>query len=149
MEEPRQHCKISPGRVFLFFKIYETFCKLTKQIMHKSILDESPNYMINAFYGAKMRNFGEISMSCLSSIHFFTLFGNFYPKHKKIKKKFEKSRKNPIFFGNFSKNGRILDLRGSGLPDHRFSFVKKLFFLISIYTLWTDSLCKPEDPAVS
>jgi hypothetical protein len=34
-----------------------------------------------AFYGAKMRNFGEISMSCLSSIHFFTFFGNFYPYH--------------------------------------------------------------------
>jgi hypothetical protein len=40
--------------------------------MHESI-DESPIFVnrdIYAFYGAKMRNFGEPSMSCLSSIHF-------------------------------------------------------------------------------
>jgi hypothetical protein len=31
------------------------------------------------------------------------------------------------------KNGLNLDFSGSGLPDHRFSFVKKLFFLISTH----------------
>jgi hypothetical protein len=30
---------------------------------------------------AKMRNFGEISMSCLFSMHFITFFENFYPYH--------------------------------------------------------------------
>jgi hypothetical protein len=52
----------------------------------------------------------------------------------------EKVFKTP-FFWNFSKYGRILDFTGSGLPDHRFSFVKKLFFL-SFYPHWTDSLCQ-------
>jgi hypothetical protein len=49
---------------------------------------------------------------------------------KLIPKYSEKVLKTPIFFWNFSKNGQILDLSGSGLPDHRFSFVKKLFFLV-------------------
>jgi hypothetical protein len=43
------------------------------------------------------------------------------------------------FFWNFSKNDRILDFSGSGLPDHQISFVKKLFFL-SFYSPWTDLL---------
>jgi hypothetical protein len=60
----------------------------------------------------------------------------------------EKGLKTPIFLLNFSKNGQILDFSGSGLPDHRFSFVKKLFFL-SFYPPWTDSLWKTEDPAIS
>jgi hypothetical protein len=49
---------------------------------------------------------------------------------KLIPKYSEKVLKTSIF----SKlSGRILDFSGSGLPDHRFSFVKKLFFLVSTH----------------
>jgi hypothetical protein len=64
-------------------------------------------------------------------------------------------RKDPNFFIKQNiifvicvKNGLNLDFSRSGLPDHRFSFVKKPFFL-SVYSPWTDSLWKNDDPAVS
>jgi hypothetical protein len=52
---------------------------------------------------------------------------------KLIPKYSEKVLKTPTVFWNFSKNGQTLDLSRSGLPDHRFSFVKKLFFLVSTH----------------
>jgi hypothetical protein len=47
--------------------------------MHESI-DESPNFMIICFFGAKMSNFGEISMRSASSIHVFHVFWKLLPQ---------------------------------------------------------------------
>jgi hypothetical protein len=46
--------------------------------MHESI-DESPNFMIICFLRGENANFGEISMSCLSSIHFLRFLETFTP----------------------------------------------------------------------
>jgi hypothetical protein len=72
-------------------------------------------------------------------VKFGSFLQNFMKKYEIDSKIFGKRLRNTYFFWNFSKNGRILDFSGLGLPDHRFSFVKKLFFL-SIYPPWTDSL---------
>jgi hypothetical protein len=39
---PRQHCKISPGNLFVFQDLFNILQKKTKHILHESI-DESPN----------------------------------------------------------------------------------------------------------
>jgi hypothetical protein len=60
---------------------------------------------------------------------FGTFLQNFVKQYEIESKIFRKSLKNTNFFLNFSKNGQILDFGGSEFLDHRFSFVKKQFFL--------------------
>jgi hypothetical protein len=76
MGKPRQHCKILLERVFFcFLRFIQHFANKPGRLRMNRWMKVQTSWLY-AFYGAKMRNFGVISMSCLSSIIFLKFFGN-------------------------------------------------------------------------